>query len=167
MVAAYLVVGSTGAGKTTYAREIAKKYHAQVFSIDEWMQTLFWMDAPAGVSTDESAKWALERVARCEKQIWAVASKLLDDGQAVVLDLGFSKKAQREQFREWAKLRRHPTVTHFLDLPVEQRWARVQKRNAEKSGTYTFDVDRKTFDWMEDFFEALAGDELARAVVRG
>jgi predicted kinase len=48
MQMAFLISGSTGAGKTTYSRKLAKERHALVFSIDEWMKTLFWMDAPQG-----------------------------------------------------------------------------------------------------------------------
>src|SRR5689334_16988583 len=42
----HLICGSTGAGKTTYARRLADEIGAVVFSIDEWMAALFWMDAP-------------------------------------------------------------------------------------------------------------------------
>jgi hypothetical protein len=52
------------------------------------MKTLFWMDAPPG----GDLQWALEPVRRCETQIWVTAKSLLDAGQPVVLDLGFSKK---------------------------------------------------------------------------
>ena len=43
----HLICGSTGAGKTTYAHELAKSIGGVVFSIDEWMVTLFGEDAPA------------------------------------------------------------------------------------------------------------------------
>ena len=42
----YLICGSTGAGKTTYAIQLTAKVGAVRFSIDEWMKALFWMDAP-------------------------------------------------------------------------------------------------------------------------
>ena len=79
----FLISGSTGAGKTTYAKKLAKEHSAQVFSVDEWMKTLFWMDAPKG----GDLKWALERVRRCEDQIWLVARRLLDSGQPVIYAL--------------------------------------------------------------------------------
>ena len=41
----HLLCGPTGAGKTTYARELAEAESAVRFSIDEWMSALFWMDA--------------------------------------------------------------------------------------------------------------------------
>ena len=37
-----LIVGCTGAGKTTYARRLADEIGGIRFSIDEWMMALFW-----------------------------------------------------------------------------------------------------------------------------
>jgi adenylate kinase family enzyme len=42
-----LIVGSTGAGKTTYARKLAEQIQAVVYSIDDWMKGLYWQDMPA------------------------------------------------------------------------------------------------------------------------
>lgn len=36
----HLVAGSTGAGKTTYARKLCAEIGALHFSIDQWMATL-------------------------------------------------------------------------------------------------------------------------------
>ena len=41
----HLICGSTGAGKTTYAKALAAKLGAVHFSIDQWMATLYWPDA--------------------------------------------------------------------------------------------------------------------------
>lgn len=40
----HFIIGSTGAGKTTYARDLAQSELALPFSIDEWMQGLFAPD---------------------------------------------------------------------------------------------------------------------------
>jgi predicted kinase len=39
----HLVAGSTGAGKSTAAREIAERVGGVRFSMDEWMNALYWM----------------------------------------------------------------------------------------------------------------------------
>ncbi|MFN9580481.1 MAG: AAA family ATPase, partial [Novosphingobium sp.] len=57
-----LIVGSTGAGKTTYARRLAEELGGVRFSIDEWMMTLFWADSPQPIEF----QWTIERVRRCE-----------------------------------------------------------------------------------------------------
>lgn len=161
MTIGYMICGSTGAGKTTYARAMAKKERIQVFSIDEWMQTLFWMDAPEGGDLE----WALARVRRCEEQIWLLARRLLNDGYSVVLDLGFSKAEQRKRFETRFRESGHHSELHFLDIPLEIRRTRVEKRNLEKSETFAFEVDRAMFDWMESYFERPDERELEAAVV--
>ena len=57
----YLICGSTGAGKSTYAIQLSDKAGAVRFSIDEWMAALFWMDTPKPLDPS----WAMERVNRC------------------------------------------------------------------------------------------------------
>ncbi len=40
----HLIVGNTGAGKTTYANKLKKELKGVVFSIDQWNNTLFLPD---------------------------------------------------------------------------------------------------------------------------
>ena len=47
----HLEVGFTGAGKTTYAFELAAREGALRLSIDEWMITLFGPDQPTPCSS--------------------------------------------------------------------------------------------------------------------
>ena len=61
----HLVAGPTGAGKTTFALALTERLGGVRFSIDEWMTTLFWPDAPAALDY----AWAIERVNRCEAMI--------------------------------------------------------------------------------------------------
>lgn len=161
MQTGFLISGSTGAGKTTYSRKLAKEKGALVFSIDEWMRTLFWMDAPKSGDVN----WALERVQRCENQIWLIAKKLLDSGQSVIFDLGFSKRDQRERFKSFIVSSGHHYELHFLDVSVEIRRNRVKERNLKKSDTFEFNVDEATFEWMESYFERPTQEELAQASI--
>ena len=41
MPIAHLICGSTGAGKTTYALELARREGALRFTVDEWMAQFF------------------------------------------------------------------------------------------------------------------------------
>ena len=42
----HIICGSTGAGKSTYARKLAEQVGGLHFAIDDWMVTLFWKDSP-------------------------------------------------------------------------------------------------------------------------
>ncbi|MEQ9519073.1 MAG: ATP-binding protein [Parvibaculum sp.] len=150
-----LICGSTGAGKTTYAQKLADERGAVRFSIDEWMSELFWPDQMPG--TDY--RWAIERVERCERQIWTVSREVLARGSEVVLDLGFTKREQRERFCAWADKTGAETITHYLAVDAATRRARVYQRNAEKGDTFAFEVTDEMFDFMETIFEPPTGEE--------
>ena len=151
----HLVAGSTGAGKTTAAREIAARVGGVRFSIDEWMTALYWMDCPE----KNDFAWALERVGRCEAQIEAVARELARVGVDAVLDLGFTTRAQRREWLEMARLAGVECELHVLEVDAEVRWERVLERNRGESGTYAFVVTREMFCFMEERWEAPSAEE--------
>ena len=147
----HLISGSTGAGKTTYAMALSQRLKAVRFSIDEWMAALFWMDSQKPIDPT----WAMERVSRCQDQIWATALQVARQGVPCVLDLGFGQMAQRSKFTSMANAAGLPIQLHFLDVPANERWRRVGVRNAEKSVTYqlNFDITREMFDYVEAMWE--------------
>ena len=151
----HLVAGSTGAGKSTAAREIAERVGGVRFSIDEWMSALYWMDCPE----KNDFPWALERVGRCEAQIEVVARKLAQVGVDAVLDLGFTTRAQRREWLEMARLAGVECELHVLEVDAEVRWERVLERNRGESGTYAFVVTREMFCFMEERWEAPSAEE--------
>ena len=146
----YIITGGTGAGKTTHARKLASEIGAIRFSIDDWMTTLFWMDSPAPVSFE----WAMNRIARSETQIWETASQALNLNLSVILDLGFTKTEHRMKFKKLADTQNVETIMHWVDISVQQRWARVELRNSQKGETFAMDVPREMFDFMEAEWEA-------------
>lgn len=152
----HLVCGATGAGKTTYAKKLCESRGAVRFSIDEWMSDLFWMDTPQPLDPS----WSLERVARCSRRIWETARAVASRGLPCVLDLGFSTRAHRAEIRERAEREAFETWLHFLDVPAEVRWRRVQARNSEGAGELPFEVTREMFDFVERMFEAPGSLEL-------
>lgn len=144
-----LVVGCTGAGKSTYARALADQLGALRFSIDEWMVALFWADSPRPIEF----AWTMERVNRCEAQIFAMARQAAARGVPAVLDLGFTTKAHRDKFRELGEAAGLSVAVHFVDVPADERWRRVEQRNAQQGETYSLAVDRGMFDFMEGLWE--------------
>jgi len=97
----------------------------------------------------------MQRVERCLTQIWSTASQVARRGVPCVLDLGLSQKASRVRFAKRAAEFGLSVQLHFLDVPPEERWRRVQIRNAAKGGTYDlpFDVTREMFDFVETLWE--------------
>lgn len=157
----FFICGSTGAGKTTYAKSLCAKTGGFHLTIDEFMKTLYWMDAP----TPPTFEWAQERVKRCEAVIQSISEKAAACGIPVVLDLGFSERTQREKFRSWAESIGCRSELHFLDVPKDERWKRVQERN-KAPGNQSIMIDQKTFDWMESYFQAPESEENP-VVIRG
>ncbi len=155
----HLIAGSTGAGKTTYARALAEQVGGVRFSIDEWMTALFWMDS----AQPPDPAWAMARVERCYAQIWATAADVAARGVAVILDLGFTTRASRERFVGLARTVGLMPRLHFVDVPADERWRRVEARNAAGSDQLAFAVDRAMFDYVEGLFEAPDAAEMAAA----
>lgn len=147
----HLICGSTGAGKTTYALRLSDGLPGIRFSIDEWMAGLFWMDTPQPLDP----AWSMERIERCLTQIWAVALQIAARSVPCVLDLGFSQAQSRAKFAGLATAAGLSVQLHFIDVPAEERWRRVETRNARKGSTYQlgFDVTREMFDFVEGLWE--------------
>ena len=162
----HLVCGSTGAGKSTYALDLCGDIGAVHLSIDEWMVTLFWDDSPDTIEFE----WTMERVNRCETQMWAMAQQLTHYDIPAVLDLGFTTKDHRTKFASLAKESGLSVQLHFIDLPRKERWQRVQARNAAKDKAkgkgktvgkaFQLEVDRETFNFVEDMWEPPSDDEM-------
>jgi len=144
-----LVCGPVGAGKTTYTNTLAKEINAVKFSIDPWMQTLFANDM-----TSLDYGWMIERVNRCYQQIWDVSQQILALNSNVILDLGFTTKAQRALFVERAATIGVEAELHYLDAPHNTRKHRIKQRNKEKDpSVYSFEVTDMMFNFMEPKFE--------------
>ncbi len=154
----HLVCGSTGAGKSTYAEELAQSVDGVRFSIDEWMQRLHNADKP-----DELLfEWFYERVQRNCTQMRSVAERLVALGTPAVFDCGLTNKFERDIFVNWAEEQGFSVQLHFRDVPAETRWQRVQKRNASRSETFQFEVTRDMFDFIESIWQAPSGEEMTR-----
>jgi predicted kinase len=61
----HILIGNTGAGKTTYSHQLKEKVDGILFFMDIWNATLF---LPYKKEDDE-LEWFLERIERAEKLI--------------------------------------------------------------------------------------------------
>lgn len=157
----YIVFGPQGAGKSTYARQLARDVGGVRFSIDDWMARLYGADMPS----PPDLAWVMERVGRCEAQIWATAADVAASGGRAVLDLGFMKAAQRAAFAARARELGLPVSLHFVDAAPEVRRGRVLERNAQRGETFAFEVTPAMFEFMERQFERPTDEELAIATM--
>ena len=152
----HFVCGALGAGKTTYAMDLADRSRGVRYSIDEWMATLFAPDMPQALDLD----WMWARVDRCETLIAMTAMSVARTGAPVVLDLGFTRRAPRQAMAARFRASGLAVQLHWLDVAVDERWRRVSHRNSAKGETYAFEVTKAMFDFMEARFEAPTPEEV-------
>lgn len=152
----HLIVGNTGAGKTTYARKLKHKIKGVIFSIDHWNKTLFMPDK----KDTDGLHWFLERIDRSESIIMGLISQLEDSKMDSILDLGLSKFEHREKFRKFASENGYPWRIHFLNVSKDTRLKRVMSRNEEKGKTFEFEVTTENFEFMETWFEPPTDSEM-------
>tara|TARA_R110002074_G_scaffold57077_10_gene140536 strand:+ start:8273 stop:8767 length:495 start_codon:yes stop_codon:yes gene_type:complete len=157
----HLIVGNTGSGKTTYANALKSKTKGVLFSIDTWNKTLFLPDKTA----NDGLEWFLERIERSEHIIMNLVQQLEQSNTDSILDLGLSKYAHREKFRQLATANNYPLKLHFLDISKETRWQRIQQRNTEKGDTFEFEVTQENFNFMQNWFEPPTAEELVGGIV--
>ena len=154
----HLITGLTGAGKTTYAMQLAEDISAVRMSIDDWMAKLFFMDR----NPETDFQWFYDRVQWCCAQMRDTAEEVLGLGKPVVFECGFTNHHERSIFYDWAELLGYPICLHFLDIDSETRWQRVEKRNVERGETFALNVTREMFEFMERIWQAPDASELAK-----
>lgn len=157
----HVVFGPSGAGKSTYAKEFARRERAVHFALDDWMARLFAPDMPQPIEFE----WMMERVERCESQIWSTAAATMAAGTSVILDLGLMRKADRARVSEIAAAVELPLQFHFVTAPQHVRKARVAERNEQRGETYAIEVNPEMFEFIEGVYEAPDAEELRGCVV--
>ena len=83
-------------------------------------------------------------------------------GVPVVVDCGLTREAHRSKWANLAEDAGLHVRMHHLDVAAEERWRRVQRRNAERGVTYRLEVTREMFDFVETLWERPTDAELAR-----
>lgn len=145
----HLVVGSTGAGKSTFARRLALECGGVCFVVDDWMKRLYLPERPQNAGYD----WYAPRIARVTEMIWSVVVDLVRAGAPSVLELGMTQRAAREDFYEQVARAGLRLQLHVVDAPAELRWQRVQQRNQQRGDTFALEVTREMFDFVEGMWE--------------
>jgi predicted kinase len=133
MATLHFVFGKPGAGKTSFARQLAESERAVVFIEDEWLATLY-----ERIST-------LDRFIECSRRARAIiaplATRILLLGSNVVFDFAGNTCRHRAWVRSIFEAAGADHVLHVLDVSDEECRRRVRDRNAAKPpGLYYGDV---------------------------
>lgn len=149
----YLTCGLPGSGKTTLARKIEQETAALRLTGDDWMHKLY-----PGISAPEAETGPYR--GRVEALQWDIALRALKLGCNVVVDWGVWSRAERDTCRAEARAVGARVVLCALDLPIDELWDRVSRRNTERpAGTY--DIPREAFLRWARLFERPTEEELA------
>ncbi|KJZ09284.1 hypothetical protein TW85_22395 [Marinomonas sp. S3726] len=152
----HIIFGPIGAGKSTFAFELSKKYKAIKFSTDEWFKTLFFRD----IERIPDLTWTFERISRCESQIWSIAKQSINTGNDVVFDLGLQKMTDRERIITICKDLNFHYKLYYLNADKNIRLNRVFERNKSKGKTFEFNVSIEMFEITDKMFEIPTSLEL-------
>jgi predicted kinase len=143
-----LTCGLPGVGKTTLARQLAADRGAVRLTKDEWLWAL------------GSSPWDEEARMRVERELWNLAQEILRLGLSVVLDFGLWARSERDELRSVARRLGVGVELHYVDLPTDEIWRRIQERNLAPPWD-SFPIRRCHLDEWQARFEAPDAAELA------
>ena len=143
-----LTCGLPGAGKTTLARQLAVDRGAVRLTKDEWLIAL------------GSNPWDVQTRVKLEHELWHLAQEILRLGLSVVLDFGLWARIERDEFRAAAHDLGVGVELHYLDVPTDELWRRIDARNS-KPPWDSYPISRAHLEEWAASFQAPDAAELA------
>ena len=143
-----LTCGLPGAGKTTLAAQLAAERSAVRLTKDEWLWAL------------GSTPWDETTQERVEQQLWRLTQEILRLGLSVVLDFGLWARVERDELRVTARSLGVGVELHYLDVPTEELWRRIEARYSEPPWD-RHPIRRADLDGWVRLFQVPEGAELA------
>lgn len=139
-----IVCGLPGSGKTTLAKLLNNRLRAVRFSPDEWM------DALSLNIYDEESRGKIEALQ------WKFCQELLALGLTVIIEWGTWGRAERDTLRLGARALGAAVELHYLAVPVDVLFDRIQRRGQEKPP-----IDRDALSRWFDKFQVPTPKEMA------
>ncbi len=138
--------GFLGAGKSTFARRLARQNRAVVLNPDQWCMRLF----PAETYEKNWDVCFAETVGI----LWRHAAKHIAAGRSVVFDMGFWSKASRTEARRKAEEMGAGFRHYYVYAPDEVLRQRLRGREGTIAAR-----NLENFDELKALFEAPDTDE--------
>ncbi len=130
-----LTCGLPGAGKTALARQLATDRSAVRLTKDEWLWAL------------GSTPWDAPTREKVEYELWRLAQEILRLG----LDFGLWARIERDEMRSLARGLGVGVELHYLDVPTDELWRRIEARNSEPPWD-SYPIRRADLDgWLRVF----------------
>ena len=142
----FLICGLPGSGKTTIAMQLEQTRSALRLTPDEWMSSL------AIDLYDQPKRTAVEALQ------WKVAERALTLRLDVILDFGFWSRQERDEYRSRAKALGARAELCFLDVSLNELWARISYRNAHLPPAPAH-IEKASLDLWWTWFERPAAEE--------
>lgn len=144
-----LFCGLPGSGKTTLAKTLEVQGRGVRICTDDWQEAL-------GVDHSDD-----EFHGRLQSKLYEHALELLEHGQDVILEDGLWRASEREAKLADAHQRGAITEIHVFDVPVDEVWARLERRNRSLA-IGAVPIVLEEFDRICRLFEPPGPAELAR-----
>ena len=115
---------------------------------DEWLTAL------------GSSPWDSPTREKVEHKLWCLAQEILRLGLSVVLDFGLWARTERDEMRSAARGLGVAVELHFLDVPIDELWRRIEARNSQPPWD-GYPIRRADLDAWLTIFQAPDAAELA------
>jgi len=147
----HLIHGYIASGKTTYAKKLEIETSAVRFTLDEWMVNLYGVNPPADQFTQYEDNIKI--------MIWQMAEQFLKNDISVILDYGFWKRSDRDDYKNRASNLGVKCKLHILILDDEIALSRLKSRTNEMPDGALF-IDETAYYTLKDKFEPIDNDEI-------
>lgn len=143
----FVLAGMPGSGKSVLATRLATERGAFHLDPDRWFMAL-------GLDPHEGGRREV-----FERLQWEQGLQLLELGVSVIAESAGWREASRERRRTAAAPLGVRTELHVFDVPLAERWRRIELRNAEPGAV---PITREQLEEFEAFWEPPDAAERAR-----